>query len=172
MERPDILNKIIKQLKRYEDFRLGAYLDSKGILTVGIGHNCIARPVPGVFAPGCKITEQEAFDLLMADIDMAESEMLRRWPWIRELDDARYAVLLNMSFNMGIGKLSEFRNTFRFIHEGDYRQGAINMLKSRWAKQVGDFPPGSPKAIRTGRPGRAWELAEQMCTGKWQGVEG
>ena len=37
-------------------------------------------------------------------------------------------------------------------------------------RQVGDFPPGSPQADRIGRPGRAWELAEQMRTGKWQGV--
>jgi len=171
MERVSVFDNIVKQLVRHEGLRLDAYPDIKGVLTIGIGHNCKARPVPGVFAPGSTITKQQAYDLLKIDIAIAESAMLGRWPWIRQLDDARYGVLLNMAFNLGASKLSEFSNTLRYIQAGDYRQAAINMLKSLWAKQVGDFPPDSPGARRTGRPGRAWELAEQMCTGKWQGVE-
>ncbi len=170
MEHTAILDKITRQLIRHEKLELTSYLDTKGILTVGIGHNCKANPVRGIDRPGIKITEQFAFELLASDLRKIEASMLSYSPWMRELDDARYGVMLNMAFNLGAAGLAGFKTTLRFVEAGGYRQAAIRMLKTLWAKQVGDFPPDSPKARRIGRPGRAWELAEQMCTGKWQGI--
>jgi len=69
------------------------------------------------------------------------------------LDDARKAVLLNMSFQLGITGLLKFKNTLAKIEAGDYQGAADNMLKSLWARQT---------------PNRANRLAEQMRTGQWQ----
>lgn len=171
MKRPSVLPQIIKQLIRHEGLSLSAYLDSVGILTIGVGHNCRASVVAGVNRVGDTITHAQAFNLLGSDVESLEAGMLQEWPWMSELDDARYGVMVNMTFNMGVKRLGSFKNTLRLIRRGDYEQAAVNMLKSKWAKQVHAYPPDSPEARRAGRPGRAWELANQMHTGIWQGVE-
>ena len=56
-----------------------------------------------------------------------------------------------MCFNMGIGSLAGFKNTLAMIQAGDYAGASENMLKSKWAVQVGN---------------RATELAQIMKTGE------
>ena len=168
----DIISRVvfIEQLRRHEGERLEAYKDSRGILTVGVGHNCEAAPVPGVGEAGDRISPEVSTRLLYRDIEAHEKPLYSRLPWLKGLSGARQAVLLNMAFNLGVAGLLGFKNTLKKVENGDYEAASLAMLDSRWARQVGDFPPGSPQAERIGRPGRAWELAEQMRTGKWQGV--
>ena len=170
MQRPFIIDKLTAQLVRHEGLKLSAYLDSMGILTIGIGHNCRAIPVPGVYKVGDKITREQTFELCYADITRAEADLLQRWSWIWKLDDARYGAMLNLIFNMGGRTLAQFVNSLGFIQIGDYRRAATTMLKSAWATQVGCHAPGSATALRLGRPGRAWEVTEQIRTGLWQGI--
>lgn len=170
MERPWIFEVLSQQLVRHEGLCLKTYYCTAGKLTVGVGHNLDADPLPGLNRAGQEISRELALRILQEDVKKTESTMLSRWPWMRELDDARYAVMLNMAFNLGVRKLSQFSPTLALIKKGEYRAAAVRMLNSKWAEQVGKFPPDSEKARRNGRPGRAWELAEQMCTGKWQGV--
>ena len=170
MKRAFIIDKITAQLIRHEGFKLSAYLDSMGILTVGVGHNCRAVPVPGVCKVGDKISHQKAIALCHLDIAHAEADLLERWPWMWRLDDARYGAMLNMAFNLGGARLAKFVNSLGLLQVGHYKQAATEMLKSAWASQVGCHPPGSPAALRLGRPGRAWEVTEQIRTGLWQGI--
>ena len=167
MERPWIFEDLSRQLVRHEGLRLKTYYCTAGKLTVGVGHNLDANPLPGLNRAGQEIGEGLALLIFQEDVDRFEACMLSRWPWMRDLDDARYAVLLNMAFNLGVRGLSRFKTTLTLIKHGEYRAAASQMLNSKWAAQVGKFPPDSAKARRIGRPGRAWELAEQMCTGRW-----
>jgi lysozyme len=57
-----------------------------------------------------------------------------------------------MTFNMGIGRLLEFRMMLAAVREANWSEAAKQMLDSLWASQV-----------KT----RATELAEQMQTGSW-----
>ena len=168
----DIISKVIfmEQLKKHEGERLSAYKDSVGVLTVGVGHNCEASPVPGVEKPGDKISKEASSQLFYRDIKEHEKAIYQRLPWLAKLGGPRQAVLLNMAFNLGVSGLLGFKSTLKKVENSDFEGASEAMLASRWAIQVGDFPPGSPQADRIGRPGRAWELAEQMRTGKWQGV--
>ena len=170
MQRPFIIDKLTAQLVRHEGLKLSAYLDSMGILTIGIGHNCRAIPVPGICKVGDKITREKALELFDIDISRAEADLLRRWPWMWNLDDARYGAMLNMIFNMGGNTLAQFIRSLGLMQVGQYKQAAAAMLKSAWAAQVGCHAPGSAAALKLGRPGRAWEVTEQIRTGLWQGV--
>jgi lysozyme len=150
--------KFLAQLKRHEGTKRDksglhiAYSCTSGALTIGYGHNLDANPVPGINAES-KLTDDQADRLLSIDIQQYAERLDDRFPWVKDLEPARYAVLLNMAFNMGIAGLAGFRNTLALTKARQYASAAANMLVSKWASQV---------------KGRARELAEQMTVGKWQ----
>lgn len=150
--------KLIDQLKRHEgtkrdkDGRHIAYRCTAGALTIGYGHNLDANPVPGVSGQS-KLTEDQAERLLEADVLTVQGQLERSLPWAGSLPFVRYAVLVNMAFNLGIAGLLSFTGTLDKAKRGDYSGTAQNMLKSKWAGQVGK---------------RAQELAKQMESGQWQ----
>ena len=91
--------------------------------------------------------------MLHNDVREAAEQVNKFIPWAKDLNDARLGALVNMTFNMGIQSLLLFRNTLALIQAGEYDQAADEMLKSKWAKQVGI---------------RATRLAEQMRKGEWE----
>ena len=139
---------LITQLKRDEGLRLHAYPDPLTHAepwTIGYGHT-------GDVKKGDLITEHQAEQLLLLDIDKHKKELEKSLPWVCILDDARYGCLLNMAFNMGIPKLLKFKNTLKHVECARYNDASEGMLDSLWAKQVKD---------------RAIRLAVQMRTGEW-----
>jgi len=132
-----------RQLKLHEGFVPHAYRDSLGFLTIGIGR-LIDK------AKGGRITEDEAYYLLENDIIEKEGELFSRLPWVRNLDDARQRVLLDFTFNLGIGGVLGFKNTLRLIEAGRYEAAAENMLQSKWAGQVKSRATRLAKAMETG----------------------
>ncbi len=145
-------DKLKAELTQEEGDRLTAYLDSLGILSVGIGHNCIAQPVVGVNAPGDTITAEHEHNIFLSDCDEAIKELDAHLPWWSQLDDVRQNVLLDMCFNMGIKSLLTFHNTLAAIEAGEYEIAVKGMRSSRWAVQVGK---------------RAVRLEQMMLTGNW-----
>ena len=139
-----------KRLGIEEGDRLVAYLDSRGILTVGRGHNCIARPVDGVTQAGDTITPEQDDTLFAADVQDACAQLDSHLPWWRDLDDDRQNVILDMAFNMGIGTLLTFNHTLAHIRDGEYDAAADGMAASRWADQVGSRAVFLENAMRTG----------------------
>ena len=139
-----------KRLAIEEGDRLVAYLDTKGILTVGRGHNCIARPVDGVNQPGDTITPEQDDALFADDVKDACVQLDNHLPWWSALDDDRQNVMLDMCFNMGIATLLTFNHTLAHIEAGEYDEAADGMAQSRWAKQVGNRAVFLENAMRTG----------------------
>ncbi len=139
-----------KRLAIEEGDRLVAYLDTKGILTVGRGHNCIARPVDGVTQAGDTITPEQDDALFSDDVKDACVQLDKALPWWSALDDARQNVMLDMCFNMGIRTLLTFNNTLAHIEAGEYEAAAQGMAASRWAGQVGSRAVFLENAMRTG----------------------
>lgn len=139
-----------KRLTLEEGERLVAYLDTEGILTVGIGHNCEASSVEGVTKPGDRITPETEQALFDADVDEAAAQLDVHLPWWRDLDDARQNVLLDMCFNMGIKTLKTFVNALGRVEAGDYEAAADGMLASKWASQVKGRATWLANVMRTG----------------------
>jgi SAM-dependent methyltransferase len=67
------------------------------------------------------------------------------------LDPVRRRVLQNMAFNLGVSGLLDFGNTLAKVRVGHYAEVAGNMLRSKWAGQVGK---------------RAQRLASVMASGQ------
>lgn len=141
---------LARRLAIEEGDRLVAYLDSLGILTVGRGHNCRAKPVAGVNQPGDTITREQDDQLFEEDVDEACAELDQHLPWWRELDDARQNVMLDLCFNMGINTLVTFTHTLAHIQAGEYDEAADGMAASKWAKQVKSRAVFLEEAMRTG----------------------
>ena len=137
------MTKLIEQLKRHEGVKLKPYFDTVGKCTIGIGRNL----------DDIGITEKEAEMLLEHDIQEAVVQLTRRFAWTRDLDEVRFAALINFTFNVGIGTVSKFVNAMALLKDGKYDMAADEFLQSRWAKQVGQ---------------RAVEVTEQIRTGEWQ----
>ena len=129
------------QLERHEGLRLKPYLDTATPprLTIGYGRNL----------DDVGITREEADYMLAADIERVERELDTIDEYVA-LNRIRQTVIGNMSFNLGFHGLMQFRRMWAAIGRCDYEKAAEEMLKSKWARQVGN---------------RATELADIMRTG-------
>ena len=124
---------LIAELRRDEGVRYSPYKDTLGIDTVGVGHNLKAKPLDLIYP----LTDEEVDRILAMDLDEVFEGLNSRLPWWRDLSCARQRVLANMAFNMGIEGLLTFKNTLQAIQRGHYELAKVNMLQSKWAKQVG-----------------------------------
>lgn len=137
------MTKLIEQLKRHEGIKLTPYKCTSDKLTIGVGRNL----------EDVGISEEEAEMLLQNDIQRAAAQLKERFPWTLELDEVRFAALINFTFNVGIGTVSKFVNAMALLKAKNYDTAADEFLQSRWAEQVGQ---------------RAVEVTEQIRTGEWQ----
>ena len=133
------------QLLRDEGVVRHAYEDSLGFTTIGVGRLIDARRGGG-------LRDSEIDFLLHNDIEEKTAQVLAALPWASKLNEPRFAVLVNMAFQMGIGGLLKFKRALGSIEDGQYSEAAMEMLDSAWAKQT--F-------------GRATRMAKQMETGEW-----
>ena len=134
---------LIEQLKRNEGLKLKPYKCTADKLTIGVGRNL----------EDVGISEEEAEMLLQNDIQRATVQIQREFPWTTELDEVRFAALINFTFNVGIGTVGKFVNAMALLREGSYDMAADEFLNSRWAKQVGQ---------------RAIDVTDQIRTGEWK----
>lgn len=88
-------NVLINRIKRFEQLRLTAYQDSKGVWTIGYGHTSGVRK-------GDRISEQRAEELLLGDLSTAEKFV----GTIKEVDtQGKYDALVDFAFNCGVSAL-------------------------------------------------------------------
>jgi lysozyme len=137
------MTELIEQLKRHEGIKLTPYKCTSDKLTIGVGRNL----------EDVGISEEEAEILLQNDIQRAVGQLKERFPWTLELDEVRFAALINFTFNVGIGTVSKFVNAMALLKGKKYDMAADEFLKSRWAEQVGQ---------------RAVDVTEQIRTGEWK----
>jgi lysozyme len=137
------MSNLLDQLKRHEGMELKPYKCTSDKLTIGIGRNL----------EDVGISEKEAEMLLQNDVQQVTAQLKEKFPWVLQLDEVRFAALINFTFNVGIGTASKFVNAMALLKAGNYDTAADEFLDSRWAKQVGQ---------------RAIEVTEQIRTGEWQ----
>ena len=141
-----MITNLTDQLRRDEDEVLHAYPDHLGYTTIGVGRMIDRRKGGG-------ITKEESAYLLANDIQHKTIEVLAALPWSERLDPVRFAVLVNMAFQMGVDGLLGFKNTLALIEAGDYEKASDNMKLSKWHSQT---------------PERCDRLRKQIITGEWQ----
>lgn len=115
-----------EMVKAHEGLRLLPYLDTEDKLTIGYGRN--------LEDVGVSISEAE--QMLANDLSNARKGADVAFPWFKALDPVRQDVIVMMSFNMGISKLSDFHQMIQAIKAGNYLEAAEEMRDSLWARQV------------------------------------
>lgn len=152
------MTNVIEQLKRHEGFREHVYKCTAGHDTIGYGYNLDANPlnlsnyeINQMRIRG--VAKEQAETILKIHVAQIETALMQQFYWFETLNEVRQGVLINMTFNLGLKGLLTFKNTLSMIKSCDFAGAATNMLKSQWATQV---------------KGRAYELALQMRTGKYE----
>jgi len=139
---------LVKELRRDEGVRYTPYEDTKGIPTVGVGHNLQAAPLPAGWA--YPLTDGQVNLLLDSDLLNVYHDLDRNLPWWQTLSDVRQRVICNMCFNLGMNRLLGFKNTLAAMRQGNYDAAADGMLNSAWAAQVGERAQRLAQMMRTG----------------------
>lgn len=144
----EFISALESDLRRDEGVRYNKYKDSRGIVTVGVGHNCESSPLPKGFV--CPLSDNQVNHLLFVDIHDTFAALDSHLPWWRSMDDVRKRVIANMAFNLGIGKLLGFHNALAAMRSGDYVKAAAEMKDSEWYGEVGDRAVRLCQAMQTG----------------------
>jgi lysozyme len=137
----DILAIAIPQLRRDEGVRNDAYLDTKGIPTIGVGHT--GREVH----LGLTWTDGQVNATLSVDLQTVFTGLDTALPWWRTLDAVRGDVLCNIAFNTGVHGLLGFHKMLAACQASDWVTAGAEIIDSTIAS------------------GRAHRLATQMQTG-------
>ena len=120
------MSQLAESIRQHEGWRDKAYQDSEGIWTIGYGTNL----------QELKIDKQQGEQWLELQIQEATLGA-GRFPEFALLNAVREDVFIEMVYNMGPGRVAGFRNMLRAIRDGEWEEAAIEMLDSKWARQVG-----------------------------------
>ena len=136
---PEGKQRVMEQLKIDEGVVHEVYLDHLGLPTVGIGHLVLESDLEHGAEVGTPITEERCEELFMHDLDVAlkECEVLYGAGWFY-LPEEVQEILVNMLFNMGRPRLTQFKKMNNAIEAGDWKTAAVEGRDSRWYNQVGN----------------------------------
>jgi len=138
---------LVEMLERDEGRVRYAYQDSLGYWTIGVGHLIDKRLGGGLPDP---IIDA----LLKHDIAEKTAQLVAQFPWAARLDDARRAVLVSMTFQLGIGGLLGFKRAMDAMSQGSWNAAADRFLQSKVAREQA--------------PIRWQRFAQQIRSGQWQ----
>jgi lysozyme len=143
-------------LKRHEGYRAKVYKCPAGKDTIGYGLNIEANPlklsdseIKRLRTSGTNQVEAEYYLKLVCN--QIEAQLQRRLTWFADLDSNTKFVMINMSYNLGVEGLLEFKKTLGLIEKGQYSQASVEMLNSKWAKQVGNRSKELSTILKTGK---------------------
>ena len=155
------VSNFLDKLIEHEGMVLTVYQDTLGIDTIGIGRNLKDRgispeelaymDIPNmaiVYTEG--ISEADARYLAMNDIKIVENELSQVHKCVDNLDAVRQLILMDMAFNMGVPRLCKFKKMWNAIHEGNFDAASLEMMDSRWARQVGSRARKLSDAMKSG----------------------
>ena len=130
---------ITRMLIKDEDCKGFPYKCSEGYLTIGIGHNLEAAPLP----------HQIIMQIFKHDLYKV-TDPLTRLSWFSSLDTVRQSVIVDMAFNLGVAGLLKFKNMIAAIQSQDYEKAADEMIDSKWFRQVKSRGERLEHMMRTG----------------------
>jgi len=128
-----------------EGYEPQPYKDSLGFWTIGVGHFL------GKDLHKFKLSDSVIRAMLEEDIEVAWQDVVKIFGGLPDLwTYPRQLALLNLSFNLGGAKLSQFYNTIAAIKEDRWEDAANHLSRSLWAKQVKSRAGRVIYMVRTG----------------------
>lgn len=126
-----------EQLKIDEGVKYEIYKDHLGYDTFGIGHLIVKEDEEFGKPVGTKVSEERVNEVFEKDVQKMISEAKKLFPNFDDLPEEAQQVIVNMTFNMGRPRLSNFKKFIAYINESKWEDASKEMLNSAWAKQVG-----------------------------------
>ena len=120
------MDNVKKWIKFHEGRRLKQYKDIVDKWTIGHGRNIEDNG----------ISKEEADFMFENDFARCEKE-LAPFSWYVNQPKNVQDALMNMCFNLGIGRLLGFKKMIAALTAKNYTLAAIEALDSKWATQVG-----------------------------------
>lgn len=130
--------RVFEQLKIDEGVEYEVYLDHLGYPTFGIGH-LITQSDPEYGAPqGTMVPHERVWGAFESDLDIAISECIGLYgdSEFNLFPSEVQEILVNMMFNMGRPRLSQFKKMNDHLYHGDWINAAKEGRDSRWYRQV------------------------------------
>jgi lysozyme len=112
------------------------YKDHLGYPTFGIGH-LILESDPEYGQPiGTPVSAERVNEVFEKDIANVLQDCEKLYPDFYDKPEEVQLIVANMMFNMGLTRLSKFKNMKKAVNEEDWRQAANEMRNSKWYRQV------------------------------------
>jgi len=112
------------------------YEDHLGYATFGIGHLVLESDPEHGQAVGTPVSEERTIECFEQDVQSVLSDCRKLHDeWDSYPQEAKQ-VIANMMFNMGLTRLSKFKNHNAALQCGDWKGAAVEGRDSRWYKQV------------------------------------
>ena len=159
---------LMHMVERHEGRRNKPYRCPAGRLTIGVGHNMEARPLPrdmqAFLDKHGYITDGMVDQLLIADLadailDAAGAVGAQTW---ESLNLARQYAIIDMAFNLGGGGLQKFKRFLTAVRAGEWTRAADEIRASRYYRQLGGDPAGTDDC----RLERPEEIVRMIETGR------
>ena len=134
----DIL-KIKALLSLDEGVRLYPYTDTRGKLTIGVGHNLSDD---GISTSVCNL-------LFVEDLTNAQVVLQTCLPSWQTLDEVRQAVMLDLAFNLS-HTLFGFKTFLAYMTDHNFDGAASDLATTAWYSEVGQRGPRLVTMVQTG----------------------
>ena len=131
------INKLREQLKIDEGVKYEVYDDHLGYKTFGIGHLVKTTDEEYGWPVGTPVSEKRVNSVFDKDVETYIDETKKVFGNLEDMPQEVQQCLVNMCFNMGAPRLSQFKKFIKAIHDEDWATASVEMLDSRWASQVG-----------------------------------
>lgn len=127
----------ICQIKKHEGVVYKTYLDSKNLLTAGVGH-LLRTNETEMYPLGSPVPAGQVDQWLTQDtttsLKICQKLFDTCWP---SLSDVRKRALVDLAFNLGQTRFSRFTDFIKSMNAGDFNKAAIDLKNSKWYTQVG-----------------------------------
>jgi len=133
----ELKEQIKEDLIRHEGYVAEIYLCSENYPTFGIGHLITTADPEYTWPVGTPVEPERIDNAFELDFDVAYSDACALFLNLSSHPDEVVRVCVNMAFNLGRTRLSQFKNMIGAVNEGKYNQAAEEMIDSRWYHQVG-----------------------------------
>ena len=132
------IQRLREQLIIDEGVKYEVYNDHLGYPTFGIGHLITETDEEYGKSIGTLVSKERVNEVFDRDVAIYISEAKKVFPNLEQLPEEAQQVIVNMTFNMGAPRLAKFKKFIAGVNAGDWNTAAIEMMDSRWAKQVGN----------------------------------
>ena len=135
---PESRKNVFEQLKIDEGIKYEIYLDHLGYETFGVGHLITESDEEYGLPVGTEVSEERVWSVFDRDLDfyIAECEVLYGEEVFARFPSEVQEILVNMCFNMGRTRLSQFRKMNHALHMRNWELAAQEGRDSRWYRQV------------------------------------